>query len=30
MNTAVVTASPQNSGGMLLAFIIDRAMPTIV
>ena len=26
MNTAVVTASPQNLAGMLLAFIMDRAM----
>ena len=30
MNTAVVTASPQNLAGMPLAFIIDRAMPTTV
>ena len=30
MNTAVVTASPQNLAGMLLAFIMDRAMPTTV
>ena len=30
MNTAVVTASPQNLAGMSLAFIIDRAMPTTV
>ena len=30
MNTAVVTASPQNFAGMLLAFIMDRAMPTTI
>ena len=30
MNTAVVTAFPQNLAGMPLAFIIDRAMPTTV
>ena len=30
MNTAVVTASPQNLIGMLLAFIMDRAKPIIV
>ena len=30
INTAVVTASPQNVAGMLLAFIMDRAMPTTV
>ena len=30
MNTAVVTASPQNLAGMPLAFIMDRAMPTTV
>ena len=30
MNTAVVTASPQNSAGIFLAFIIDLAMPTTV
>ena len=30
MNTAVVTASPQSLAGMLLAFIMDRAMPTTV
>ena len=30
MNTAVVTASPQNFAGMPLAFIMDRAMPTTV
>ena len=30
MNTAVVIASPQNLVGMLLAFIMDRAMLTTV
>ena len=30
INTAVVTASPQNSAGIFLAFIIYRAMPTTV
>ena len=30
MNTAVVTASPQNLTGMLLVFIMDQAMPTTV
>ena len=30
MNTAVVTASPQNSPGTFLAFSRLRAMPTIV
>ena len=30
MNTAVVIASPQNLAGMPLAFIMDRAMLTIV
>ena len=30
MNTVVVTASPQNLAGMLLALIMDRAMPTTV
>ena len=30
MNTAVVTASPQNLTGMPLAFIMDQAMPTTV
>jgi hypothetical protein len=30
MNTAVVTASPQNSAGIFLAFNIDLAMPTTV
>jgi len=30
MNTAVVIASPQNLVGMLLAFIMNRAVLTIV
>ena len=30
MNTAVVTASPQNFAGFPLAFIMDQAMPTTV
>ena len=30
MNTAVVIASPQNLAGMLLAFIMDRAIPTTI
>ena len=30
MNTAVLTASPQNSAGIAFAFIIERAIPTMV
>ena len=30
MNTAVVTASPQNLTDMPLAFIMDQAMPTTI
>ena len=30
MNTAVVTASPQNVAGMPFAFIMDQAMPTTI
>ena len=30
MNTAMVTASPHNFAGIPFAFILDRAMPTIV
>ena len=30
MNTTVVTASPQNLAGMLLAFIKDQAMPITI
>jgi hypothetical protein len=30
MNTAVITASPQNSTDIFLAFIIDLTMPTTV
>ena len=30
INTAVVTASPENSAGIFLAFIMDRAMTTTV
>jgi len=29
-NTAVLTASPQNSAGMPFAFSMDRAMPMMV
>ena len=30
MKTAVLTASPQNAPGIFFAFIIERAIPTMV